>query len=294
LPKLLCPFPTATIAANSAYEFCLALSALWMQSVEEEQEQFGERQQQQRKDIQQVRASIEQQSKQLRTSTVSIAAADAHVRQVSSGRQRVATGASNEADASSKAHSDSGAMCMLPPGFVLPDMVSMIPTSISEPDAQHSRHASAHAGPTSIREQQVLRQQLPAGATADRLAAGCQSSRLLAGHCNSSRDQLAGDLADLVGRVQALEEEQVQAEDVPARLQALEEQFKDVRPLDAMTCGAVEARLSVLEDDSSDHKEQLQVCSYAHFTVPMGTASAHCRSATECLCTCCAPLQARC
>jgi hypothetical protein len=231
-----------------------------MQSVEEEQEQFGERQQQQRKDIQQVRASVEQQSEQLRSSSVSIVAAGAHIRQVSSGRQRVATGASDAAAASSKAHSDSGAMCTLPPGFALPDMASMIPTSISEPDAQHSRHASAHAGPTSIPEQQVLHQQPPAGATADRLPAGCESSGLLAGPQDNSRDELAGNLADLVGRVRALEEQQEQAEGMPARLQALEEQFEDVRPLDAMTCGAVEARLSVLEDDSSERKEQLQVC----------------------------------
>lgn len=269
------------------------LAALCVQSVEEEQEQFGERQQQQRKDIQQVRASIEQQSEQLRSSTGSVAAAGTHIRQVSSGRQRVATGASNAAAASSKAHSNSGAVCTLPPGFALPDMASMIPTSISEPEAQHSRHASAHAGPSSILEQQALQRQPSADTTADRLPAGSDSTGLLAGPQDSSRDQLAGDLAELVGRVRALEEQQEQAEDVPARLQALEEQFEDVRPLDAMTCGAVEARLSVLEDDSSERKEQLQVCRLCTYHSAHGYGLCTLQQCNSMLCTHYAELQAR-
>jgi hypothetical protein len=46
---------------------------------------------------------------------------------------------------------------------------------------------------------------------------------------------------------------------VSSRLEALEDQLGDAAPLDGMTCGAVEARLSVLEDDSNEAKQQLQV-----------------------------------
>lgn len=243
------PPPHACIAA--------ARRCWYLQSVEDEQERLGERQQQQRRSLQQLQASVEQQERERRLSSSAATAsvASASIRQVASGRQRVCASADGAA-APGYAHSDSGTMCTLPPGFALPEMASMIPTSISEPEAQHSarRSSSTHTAPTSILEQQPLRQQ----PSATNSAAGLDVPRLSESQ-DGRNSQLASEVAELSERVCALEEQQKQAEGMSARLQEVEEQLGAAAPLDAMTCGAVEARLSVLEDDSNERKQQLQV-----------------------------------
>lgn len=154
-------------------------------------------------------------------------------------------------------------MGALPPGFALPDMASVIPTSISEPEAQHSRYSSIHAAPSSILEQHTPRQQPSTGMVGEALPAGYERSGLelsaLLSESQDCRNQLLSDVADLIERVRVLEQQQGQAEGVSSRLQTLEDQMGGAAPLDGMTCGAVEARLSVLEDDGNEAKQQLQV-----------------------------------
>jgi hypothetical protein len=90
-----------------------------------------------------------------------------------------------------------------------------------------------------------------AGDAADEGATAAQHSQQL---------KVTGDLDALAERVRLLGEQQAQAnDDITQRVEALEQQQAADAPLDAMTCGAVEARLSVLEDDSGEAKQQLQV-----------------------------------
>lgn len=199
-----------------------------------------------------------------------------------SGRQRVGVAPSPAAAATEHAHTDGGVACNLPQGFSLPEMGCMLPSSISEPDqAQSSRDlATYQPTPSSLGKPSSGPQQPQDVRASDPMAAdgehsGASVSQSLS-ESRSSRAQLfsAAGLVDrvcaleeqqqeteeLVARLEALEEQQQQAEELAARLQALEEQSAGAVPLDAMTCGAVEARLSVLEDDNSEHKQQLQVC----------------------------------
>lgn len=270
-----------------------------LQAVEEEQERFGDRQQQQQKDIQRLQAAsqqLEQEQQQSRRTTegdsgvcaqapaaAPLNAASALMQRTVSGRQRVAAAPLSAAAVAEHAHTDGGVVCNLPQGFSLPEMGCMLPSSFSEPDqAQSSRDlATYQPTPSSLGKPSSGQQQPRDVRASDTMPAdgehsGASVSQLLS-ESRSSRAQLfsAAGLVDrvcaleeqqqeteeLVARLEVLEElQQQQAEELAARLQALEDLSAGAVPLDAMTCGAVEARLSVLEDDNSEHKQQLQVC----------------------------------
>jgi hypothetical protein len=266
-----------------------------LQAVEEEQERFGDRQQQQRKDIQRLQAASQQleQQHQRRTTegdsdmcaaapaSAPLNAASALMQRTVSGRQRVAAVPSSAVAATEHAHADGRVVCNLPQGFSLPEMGCMLPSSISEPDqAQNSRDLATYKPtPSSLGKPYSVQQQprdvrasdsLPAdgehsGASVSQLLSESRSSRAHlfseAGLVDrvSALEEHQQEAEELVARLEALEEQQQQADELAARLQALEEQSAGAAPLDAMTCGAVEARLSVLEDDNSEHKQQLQV-----------------------------------
>lgn len=225
------------------------------QAVEEEQERVGDCQHQQRKDIQQ----LQQQQQQSRGAPPAEPASQGLVAaRVASGRQRVSGASVSTAAAPSRdSHTDGGAVCALPAGFALPDMACMLPSSISEPD---SPQLTGRDSASALYPRSNNLQQQPSQLSQSSADVGEAPGQGTAAFQGSQQLQLADDLDVLAGRLRLLEEQQVQAGDeVTRRLNALEQQHAGDAPLDAMTCGAVEARLSVLEDENSEAKQQLQV-----------------------------------
>jgi hypothetical protein len=133
----------------------------------------------------------------------------------------------------------------------------MLPSSISEPDSPQltGRDSASALYP---RSSNLLQQ--PSQLSQSSADVGEAAGDGTAAPQHSPQLQVAGDLEALAERVRLLEEQQAEAGDeATQRLDALEQQQARDAPLDAMTCGAVEARLSVLEDDSGEAKQQLQV-----------------------------------
>jgi len=241
-----------------------------LQAVEEEQEHLGDRQHQQHRDITRLQAANGQQQQQQQAASVNAVMASADgpcMPQASAPRQRVAP-PSAAAARTTQLHTDGGAGCMLPGGWSLPDMAHMLPTSISEPEQeQRSKGTEAALKPcSSILQQQASQpQDCSAASTSPVPPTGVP----LPGHEAS----LQADVAELAARLNTVEEQQrQQAQGLTAcrgntddtQQQQQQQQQHYGAPLDAMTCGAVEARLSVLEDCSTEHTQQLQVRSSSH------------------------------